>query len=383
MEALYAYWINWAKIMRMQSPKIKDVSAFLESWAPRSYQESYDNSGLLVGDPETPVKGVLVSLDATEAVIEEAIQRGCNLVVSHHPIIFKGLKSLTGRTYVERAVLSAIRNNVALYAIHTNLDNVRTGVNRRIAERLGLKNTQVLSPRRDTLSKLVTFVPSKEADSVRQALHAAGAGQIGNYQNCSFEIAGTGRFQPNERANPRMGEQGKAEQVDEVRIEVLLPTFRREEVLKALRSSHPYEEVAYYLTSLENENQEVGAGLIGELDSAKEPSAFLHHLKETLQTTLVRHTALPRRTISRVAVCGGAGSFLLGEAIRKGADAFVSADFKYHEFFDADGKILVCDVGHYESEQFTKALLQEVLRENFTTFASHFSNTVTNPISYF
>lgn len=382
MEALYAYWINCAKIMRMQTPKIKDVAAFLESWAPRAYQESYDNSGLQVGDPETPVKGILVSLDATEAVVEEAVQRGCNLVVSHHPIIFKGLKSLTGKTYVERTVITAIRNNVALYAIHTNLDNIRTGVNQQIAQRIGITNTRVLSPRKDTLVKLVTFVPTGEAERVRQAMHAAGAGQVGNYRNCSFEVAGIGRFQPGESANPHIGEPGKAEQVEEVRIEVLVPAVRQADIVRALRAAHPYEEVAYYLSRLENDNQEAGAGLIGELPADEEPTAFMRRLKDSLQTAVIRHTVPPARPVRRVAVCGGAGSFLLAEAIRKGADAFVSADFKYHDFFDAEGKILVCDVGHYESEQFTKALLQEVLSEKFTTFASHFSNTVTNPISY-
>lgn len=367
----------------MQTAKIKDVASFLESWAPRAYQESYDNSGLLVGDPEMEVKGILVSLDCTEAVVHEARQRGCNLVVSHHPIIFKGLKSLTGKTYVERTVISAIQNQVALYAIHTNLDNVATGVNKRIGERLGLQEMKVLRPRRDTLLKLVTFVPAENIEAVRSAVHEAGAGQVGNYRDCSFEVTGTGRFKPDDHAQPHIGQRGKPEQVNEIRMEVLLPVEREQAVLKALRVAHPYEEVAFYLTRLENENQEVGAGLIGALSSPMEPTAFLKRLKEVMQVTVVRHTAVANKPIRKVAVCGGAGSFLLGEAIRKEADAFVSADFKYHEFFDAEGKILLCDIGHYESEQFTKALLQEVLSEKFTTFASHFSNTVTNPISYF
>lgn len=367
----------------MQTPKIKDVASFLESWAPRAYQESYDNSGLLVGDPETPVKGILVSLDCTEAIVLEAVERGCNLIVSHHPIIFRGLKSLTGKSYVERTVISAIRNQIALYAIHTNLDNVATGVNRKIGERLGLQAMKVLSPRRDTLLKLVTFVPSENLDAVRRAVHEAGAGQVGNYSDCTFEVSGTGRFRPNEAATPHIGERGKAEEVKEVRMEVLLPAHREQAVLGALRKAHPYEEVAFYLTKLENENQEVGAGLIGEFVTPMEPTAFLGRLKEAMQTTVVRHTSIPGKPIKSVAVCGGAGSFLLAEAIRKGADAFVSADFKYHEFFDAEGKTLLCDIGHYESEQFTKALLQEVLSQKFTTFASHFSNMVTNPISYF
>lgn len=366
----------------MQTPKIKDVAAFLESWAPRAYQESYDNVGLLVGNPEKEVTGILVSLDCTEAVVEEAAQRGCNLIVSHHPIVFKGLKSLTGRTYVERTVLLAVRKEIALYAIHTNLDNIRTGVNAKIAERLGLSQTRILAPRKGTLTKLVTFVPQDHLDRVLEALHRAGAGQIGNYSNCSFEIPGIGRFTPGDSANPNIGTPGSAEKVAEVRVEVLLPENREQAVMTALRQAHPYEEVAYYLTPLNNENQEVGSGLIGSLSRAMEPNAFLRHLKESMQATVVRYT-LPNGPIKTVAVCGGAGSFLLGDAIRQHADAFVSADFKYHEFFDTEGKIMICDIGHYESEQFTKALLLEVLSEKFTTFASHFSETVTNPISYF
>lgn len=367
----------------MQTPKIKDVAAFLESWAPRAYQEAYDNSGLLVGNPDDSVTGVLVSLDCTEPVIEEAARRGCNLVVSHHPILFKGLKSLTGRTYVERTILLAIRKGIALYAIHTNLDNVRHGVNARIAQQLGLIDTQVLQPRTGTLSKLVTFVPEANLEAVLEAMHAAGAGQVGNYHDCSFETSGTGRFRPGAGADPHIGSRGQAERVHEVRVEMLVPQVQERAVLAALRQAHPYEEVAYFLTALRNDHQEVGAGLVGKLRQPLAPAEFLGFLKQSMQASVVRHTRLPERPIQTVALCGGAGSFLLGDAIRRQADAFVSADFKYHEFFDADGQILICDIGHYESEQFTKALLQEVLSEKFTTFACHFSETVTNPLSYF
>ncbi len=366
----------------MQTPKIKDVASFLESWAPTSYQESYDNSGLLVGNPESAVTGVLVSLDCTEAVVREAAKRGCNLIVSHHPIIFKGLKSLTGKTYIERAVIAAIQSNIALYAIHTNLDNIRTGVNQKIAEQIGLTNTKILGPASGTLMKLVTFVPAQQVENVLKAMNDAGAGQIGNYKNCSFEVKGTGRFEPSAGANPHLGTVGKPEQVEEVRVEVILPEERKASILQALRKSHPYEEVAYYLSKLENENQEVGAGLIGELPQEEDPKAFLLRLKSGFKTSVIRHTGLPQRPLKRVAVCGGAGSFLLGQAIRMQADVYVSADFKYHDFFDAEGKILIADIGHYESEQFTRDLLKEVLSKKFTTFASHFSETVTNPISY-
>jgi dinuclear metal center YbgI/SA1388 family protein len=367
----------------MQTPKIQDVTAFLESWAPRAYQESYDNSGLLVGNPEKEVTAALITLDCTEPVIDEAVRRGCNLIISHHPILFKGLKSLTGKTYVERTVLKAIQKDIALYAIHTNLDNVRSGVNARIANRLGLTETRVLRPRRGTLSKLVTFAPADAAEKVLTALHAAGAGKIGQYSHCSFEVRGTGRFQPDKDANPNIGTPGVPEKVEEIRLEVLLQDVHEKAVLAALRHAHPYEEVAYFLTPLSNENQDIGSGLVGTLPRAMAPQEFLKFLKETMHVGTIRHTLPTAAKIQRVAVCGGAGSFLLVDAIQQGAEVFVSADFKYHEFFDAEGRIMVCDIGHYESEQFTKALLQEVLSKNFTTFASHFSETVTNPISYF
>ncbi len=366
----------------MQTPKIKDVTAYLESWAPKGYQEPYDNSGLLVGNFESPVKGILVTLDCTEAVVEEAASLGCNLIVAHHPILFKGLKSLTGKTYVERTVIAALKKDIAIYAIHTNLDNIQTGVNHKIAEKLGLINTKILSPKKGTLSKLVTFVPENSLEKVMKALHEAGAGQIGNYKNCSFQVKGKGLFQPEETAKPHIGQPGKLEQLSEVRVEVLIPDRLNEQILDSLRGAHPYEEVAYYLTRLENENQEVGAGMIGDLPSEEEPIAFLRRLKTSMQASVIRHTAPLSRPIKKVAVCGGAGSFLLNDAISKGADVFVSSDFKYHEFFDADGRILIADIGHYESEQFTKDLLMKVLTENFATFACHFSKTVTNPISY-
>ncbi|CAN5334712.1 Nif3-like dinuclear metal center hexameric protein [soil metagenome] len=366
----------------MEGAKIKDVTAYLESLAPVVYQESYDNSGLLTGDPNAEVRGILVTLDCTEAVIEEAIRVNCNMIVAHHPILFKGIKKLTGKTYVERTLIKAIRHEVAIYAIHTNLDNVHEGVNKMIAEKIGLKNTKVLLPRGDTLSKLETFIPKESLEAVMEALHAAGAGQIGNYKNCSFQSEGTGTFQPNENASPFIGKTGQAERVNELKVEVLFPSHLRPGILSALQRSHPYEEVAYYITKLDNTNQEVGAGLIGELDVDVEPIIFLQRLKQHMNLSVVRHTALSAKPVRRVAICGGAGSFLLGEAIAQEADVFVSSDFKYHEFFDAEGKITIADIGHYESEQFTKELLNKVLSKKFTTFAINFSKTVTNPISY-
>ncbi len=363
--------------------QIKDVTHYLESLAPLSLQESYDNAGLLTGNPSDAVKGMLVTLDCTEEVVNEAIQANCNLIIAHHPIIFKGLKKLTGSNYVERTIISAIRNNIAIYAIHTNLDNVMTGVNRKICEKIGLSNLAILSPKKGALSKLVTFVPNDHVETVLQGLYAAGAGKIGNYSNCSFQTEGKGTFLPNEGANPQIGDVGKLEEVSEVRIEVLVPSHLEHAIIKALKKHHPYEAVAYYLTSLLNDNQEIGAGMIGELERPLEPNEFLKCLKESMELTVIRHTSLLNRPIKKVAVCGGAGSFLLKDAIKTGADAFVSSDFKYHEFFDADGRIMIADIGHYESEVYTKELLKDVLIKKFPSFAINFSRSSTNPISYY
>jgi dinuclear metal center YbgI/SA1388 family protein len=366
----------------MATVKIKDVTDYLESIAPRSLQEDYDNSGLITGNPGDAVSRLLVTLDCTEQVVDEAIAENCNLIVAHHPILFKGLKKLTGQTYVERVIIKAIKSDIAIYAIHTNLDNVITGVNKKIADKIGLKNLVILQPKKNTLSKLVTYVPKEHAEKVIADLHEAGAGNIGNYKNCSFRLTGEGTYMPTGEANPYQGEKDKLERAEEVRVEVILPSHSEARVMAAMKKHHPYEEVAYYLSRLENVNQETGAGVIGELADPEDPKEFLNGLKAKMKVSMIRHTSLPGKKIKKVAICGGAGSFLLPAAISKGADVFISADFKYHEFFDAEGKILVADIGHYESEQFTKELLCEFLKEKFHTFAIIFSKTVTNPISY-
>lgn len=363
--------------------KIRDIINYLENIAPRSFQESYDNSGLLTGNSDSEVKNVLITLDTTEEVVQEAIDKDCNLIISHHPIIFKGLKSLTGKNYIERTVIKAIQNKVAIYAIHTNLDNVLPGVNKKLAEKIGLKNISILQPKKQMLRKLVTFIPFDQTEIVMEALHNAGAGNIGNYSNCSFRIEGTGTFKPNEEANPTIGEKGALEKVTENRVEVIYPSVNEHDIINALKDAHPYEEVAYYITSLQNDFQEVGSGMVGYLPEPMEPKLFLNHLKDRLNLQIIRHTQLSNRKIEKVAICGGSGSFLLGAAKRVKADAFVTADFKYHEFFDAEGRLVIADIGHYESEVSTKELLIEILQEKFSNFALNLSETVTNPISYF
>lgn len=361
--------------------RIADVIRELEMLAPPSLQESYDNSGLLTGDSSAPVKGILICLDVTETVLDEARSKGCNLIVAHHPIIFGGLKRLTGRNYVERTVIKAIRNELAIYAIHTNLDNVIDGVNRRFAEQLGLSDLRILAPAGNQLLKLVTFVPLEAAARVRNGLFAAGAGHIGNYDECSFNTEGEGTFRPLQGSSPVIGEKGTRHTEAECRIEMILPVWKEADVMRALREHHPYEEIAFELIRLENKLTSTGAGMIGRLPTAMEANEFLDHLKKQMKTAIVRHT-LPAGPITTVALCGGSGSFLLPEAIRQCADAFVSADFKYHQFFDADGRILVADIGHFESEQFTIDLLGGYIREKFPNFAIRLTESNTNPIYY-
>jgi dinuclear metal center YbgI/SA1388 family protein len=360
--------------------KIKDLIAPLEAWAPRSLQEDYDNSGLQVGDPEAEVAGALVCLDCTEEVVAEAARHGCGLIVSHHPVIFQGLRSLVPKGPVERTVLAAIRHGIALYTIHTNLDNVIDGVNGEMAARLGLKPLHVLQPKPGQLRKLVVFAPHSHAEQVRQALFAAGAGQIGAYDECSFNLEGTGTFRAGQGTNPFTGQQGQRHHEPETRIEVIFHAPRQETILRAMHAAHPYEEVAYDLHPLINDHPRVGSGLAGELDPGLDENAFLNRLKETFGLALVRHTKPTGRVIRRVALCGGAGAFLIGTAKAWGADAYVTGDIKYHQFFEADGKLLLCDIGHHASERFTMHLIQRRLGEHFPTFAVRLAETATDPI---
>jgi dinuclear metal center YbgI/SA1388 family protein len=361
---------------------IGEIVSYLDKIAPPAYQESYDNARLITGDPQDEVKGILCTLDATEEVIEEAISLGCNLVVAHHPIVFKGLKSFTGKNYVERTVIKALKNDVAIFAIHTNLDHVAHGVNRKIADKLELHNTKILQPKKEILSKLVTFAPKEDTEKVLKALFEAGAGKIREYSGCSFLSDGTGTFTPSQDANPQVGNKNVPHREPETRIEVLMPKYLQGKVLQALKIAHPYEEVAYFLQSLENENQEVGAGMVGEVSSPMDEMEFLNFLKKNMELKVVKHTRLLNQPIRKVALCGGAGIFLLDDAKRSGADVFITSDIKYHEFFDAENQILICDIGHYESEIFTKELIMELLSRNFTNIALYLTKVVTNPITY-
>ncbi len=362
--------------------KIKDITALLEQLAPLPLQESYDNAGLQTGNLQDEVTGVLVTLDCTLAVVEEAIANNCNVIVAHHPVIFKPLKQLTGRDGVEQIIIKAIRNNIAIYTSHTNLDSVLTGVNAKICEKLGLTNAKILAPKAGSLLKLVTFAPSENTAAVLQALHAAGAGQIGDYKNCSFRVQGTGSFMPTAGTNPHIGTTNIQEDVVEDRLEVLFPDYLKAAVLNALRAAHPYEEVAYDIYRLENSNQDVGAGMIGLLPEPMPLADFIPYLKERMQLQLVKHTALPDKAIQKVAVCGGTGSFLIKEALRQGADIFITADLKYHEYFTPEGRMVLADIGHYESEVFTKEIFYDIIMKKFSNFAVLKSKVNTNPVRY-
>lgn len=363
--------------------KISYITSYLEELAPLGSQESYDNSGLITGDQDMEVTGILVTLDCLEASIDEALEKNCNVIIAHHPIVFKGLKKLSGNDYVSRTIVKAIRNDIAIYACHTNFDNYRFGVNYEIANRIGLKEIKVLKPSKGTLNKLSCFVPHDYLETLKSALFGAGAGAIGDYTECSFSTEGKGTFKPMDGTNPFEGYIGERSEVQETKLEVLVSAHRIPPVLSAMMSAHPYEEVAYEIYPLLNENQFEGAGMIGILPEPMDELEFLRHLKSVFSCAVIRHTRLLNRKVEKVAFCGGSGSFLLDKARAERADFYVTGDFKYHEFFDADSSIVVADIGHFESEQFTSNLLAANLTKKFPKFAVHLTAVNTNPINYF
>ncbi len=362
--------------------KLKDICSYLDSVVPISYQESYDNSGLQVGDPESEINSALISLDITEDVIDEAIAKGCGIIITHHPLIFNSLKKLTGKNFVERVLIRAVKNEIAIYSSHTNLDILKEGVSRKMAEKLNLKNIRVLSPLRNHLLKLVTYIPEKHFEKVREAIFAAGAGVIGNYDKCGFSLEGMGSFRGGENTKPFVGEKEKFHLEKEIRFETILQSHLKDQVIRALLDSHPYEEVAYDIYSLENEYNGAGLGCFGELPDAIEEKEFLVHLSDIFKAEGVRYSKLTGRKIKMVALCGGAGITLLDDAIKSGADVFVTSDIKYHDFFNAGNRILLIDSGHYESEKYSTEILYDLIIKKFPTFAVRFSETKTNPINY-
>ncbi len=362
---------------------LHQITQFLETIAPACLQESYDNAGLLTGNASMHCTGVLISLDCTEAIVQEAIDKNCNVIVSHHPIVFSGLKKINGNNYVERTIIKAIKNDIAIYAIHTNLDNVLQGVNGKIAQKLGLQNVQILVPKKDFLQKLVVFCPKENAQQLSEALFAAGAGNIGNYSECCFISEGIGSFKPENGANPQTGEIGKRETVQQSRVEIIYPEWLKGQIITAMKANHPYEEVAHNIINLQNKYQAIGSGIIGKLAEPVEEIDFLNKLALVFSIKAIKHTTLLNKKIETVAVCGGAGSFLTAAAKAAGADVYVTADVKYHDFFDADGQLLLADIGHFESEQFTIDLLFELLSNKFPNFALLKTSVNTNPVVYY
>ncbi len=361
---------------------VKEVTDLLEELAPLENAEDFDNVGLLVGNPADEVKGILVTLDTLENVIDEAVEKKCNLVVSFHPIIFSGIKKLTGATYVERTILKAIRNNISIYSMHTALDNSFLGVNAKICEVLGLENRRILIPKKGSIKKLTTYVPRSDADNLRKALWEAGAGQMGHYSHCSFSLDGTGTFKAGDQANPAKGEIGELHTEDETQVNVVFSSESKAKVLQALVKNHPYEEVAYEVYALENTHQYLGMGMLGSLGESIAEEEFIQLVKSKMQVPVVRHSAILNKPVKNIAVLGGSGAFAIEAAKKAGADVFITSDLKYHQFYSAENKILLLDIGHYESEQFTKNLLVDYLKKKIPNFAIALSESVTNPINY-
>lgn len=362
--------------------KIKDIISTIEQVAPIPLQEDYDNSGVQVGDVNQDAKGVLICIDLTEDVVDEALSMGCNLIVSHHPLLFRAVKSITGKNYIERCVIKALKNDIVIYSAHTNLDNAVDGVNYRLAEILGLQDVRILAPKSNSLLKLVTFVPESQAEYVRTALFNSGAGNIGNYDSCSYNINGKGSFRAGDDTNPFVGNVGEIHYENEVRIETILPKFKQGDVLRALLSVHPYEEPAYDFYPLANSWSQAGSGIVGVLPEPMLEQDFLYFLKDVFQLTTIQHTKMDNREIRDVAICGGAGSFLIPNAVSYGADAFITGEARYNDFYDVEDKLLFAVVGHYESEICTKDIFFDVISKKYTNFAVYKSSFDSNPVKY-
>ena len=363
--------------------KLKEITQTLERFAPVALQEDFDNSGLLVGNQNAEIRGALLCVDITESIIDEAISLGFNLVISHHPLIFKGLKKISGKNYVERCILKAIKNDIAIYAAHTNFDSVKNGVSYKMAEKIGLKDLKILSPKKDALVKIVTFVPAEFAESVRLAVWEAGAGHIGNYDCCSFSVNGEGTFRALDGANPFLGNLHEKHTEEESKIEFVLPTYLVDNVLVAIKNTHPYEEPAIDIFPLKNSWENVGLGVVGTLPKPMKEKDFLTYIKDIFGVGAIKHSKFLEKNISKVALCGGSGADFINDAKCCGADIYVTADVSYHRFFEAENSLVIADIGHFESEQFTKEIFYEQLIKNFPNFAVQFSKVEKNVVSYF
>ncbi len=362
--------------------KIREIINCIEEFSPLSLQEEWDNSGLQIGDANNEIQSALISIDVTEEVIDDAILHGEKLIISHHPLIFSGIKSITGKSSVERIISKAIKNDISIYSAHTNLDMAKGGVSWKMAEKLGLREICTLIPQKGILKKIVTYVPVGHVDRIRSAIFSAGGGIIGNYDLCSFNVEGTGTFRGNETTNPFVGEAGIEHSEKEVRTEIIFPSFAQSDIISALLEAHPYEEVAYDIYPIENSHSYIGLGVLGFLKEDVDAEIFLNYLKSVFNCDVIKYSGNINKKIKKIALCGGSGSSLLKHAISSGADIFVTGDFKYHQYFESENKIIVADIGHFESEQFTKELFYEIVTNKFSKFALRLSDVQTNPVKF-
>ena len=354
--------------------KIKEVIQFLEQKFPLHWQEDFDNCGVQCGDKERELTGIVVCFDMSEAVIDEALAQGSNMVISHHPIIYKhGLKKIEPTNRVGKIIYKALENKILLYSMHTNIDSGKAGGNVLFAKKLELQNLSVLVPKENQFCKLVVFVPAENSALLKEAMFKIGCGNIGNYSHCSYSCEGIGSFKPLTGVNPHIGKHNRLERVDEERIEMIFPKNIKRQVIETLYGHHPYEEPAFDIITLENQNREVGLGRIGLLPTSMLAKDFILYIKEKLNLDFVKFSGNRDAEIKKVAVCGGGGASFISEALTAGVNAYITGDLKYHDFFIPENKMLLIDIGHFEGEHFIREIITSLLQENFNTFATHFT----------
>jgi dinuclear metal center YbgI/SA1388 family protein len=329
---------------------VRSIIGILERWAPRDVAMQDDNPGLQCGSVADPVRGILVSLDADLPVIQEAVRKRRTMIVTHHPFLFRPLRSIDTGSERGKIIELLLRHRISLYAAHTNLDFSAGGTSHALAEALGVTHPVFLRRSHRLQKKIVTFVPPEHVDRIAQAMAAAGAGILGDYDECSFRVEGIGTFRGNEKSSPTVGKRGRRERVRETRLEMVVAGRQLEQVIGALQKEHPYEEVAYDVFPCENVSTTHGAGVVGSLRRPVALGTFLLRAKRTLGVKALRYTGNPARRVRTIAVCGGSGAELLDDALAAHADVFLTADVKYHDYQRARGKIALVDAGHFETE---------------------------------
>ena len=364
-----------------------EIIKYLEDWAPKGIAWEKDNVGLQVGDPKIKIRNIILSLDLNEEVVDSAIKENCNLIITHHPLLFYPLKDLDfSKSKKAIMIEKMIKNDITLYSAHTNLDFTKHGVSYQLAKRLSLRNIKFLKNLSNNQVKLSVFVPLAHLDKVSDAIYQAGGGIIGEYSNCSFRTSGKGTFSGSVQSNPSIGKKGVVETVEEVKLEVLVDQWKLSHVISSIKIAHPYEEIAYDVYPLLKENVNYGIGAIGELNKQMIPGEFLKLVSSKLNVPAFRYTKNGRKKIKTVAVCGGSCSELIDEAMKQKADAFITADLKYHSFQDAEGNILLIDAGHYETEvpvlDEIKHRLEKLLIKNKKIRVLKFRGS-TNPVVFY